>query len=1168
MASIEQLSLSSTATIRIDVADIAGATARQRQLIGDMPPLPGFTCAVHWRGQQGVSGDFYDAWAMPDGRVMLALGDVSGHGIGAAMLTASILKSLRIHRHAVLGASDLMLRVCDEVSQDFIPGDFVTLWLVEITPGGDAVAVSAGHHAAAIIGDGSARRVDGTGPAIGIFRPDRFDGTPFRLEQGDWLCQCSDGVLEASSPSGELFGEERFVQTLVRLRSEGISVQALPRALASTVSAWCGTPSDDLTILVLERKRYSRADVPVHKGRQSDSWTPPPRSLDPKAGDYRLGRVIGTGASGVVHEALQSELGRIVAIKRSLDGDRSDPLRRESVIAAAVEHPNILPVHEVGTDPQLGPFIAMRRPQGMTWRSCIDELGLDRNLEILLAVADAVACAHRNGIIHRDVKPDNVLLGDDGAVYLFDWGIAACTSAATASLRSAVVPPEDGQAVGTPAYMSPEMARGDASSISPASDVYLLGAVLYEILTGAPPHVAPDIATALARAGSGTPLVIDPAEPLASVVHAACAPCPGERPADAHAFRAMFALRRRDRQALLMAQTSARTSEAAGDDLGRHLRALALAEEASRLCPGSTTAEVLASVQLAYAKASLAQGDVALARSLLQPGRHGHRELLAAIALVEEERRRDAARLQELESIGRRTGRQWLRVESHGDWLCSKTTEYRIQDGISTWTGTGRVAVTAPWTCPGDFRMRLRLRCGPNPRAGAGVAFSCVRDVPGVLAGEAYTVVVSASDTVLFREGVRVAATTERRLVPGHWFDLTVTRIGSALDITIDGNGAIRWNDPEPLAGSQRDAIILLGFEGLLSVSSCSVERHGYPEVEDLLTTASRQLGAGRQQTAIDLLDEVISSASGERHQSAVRLRARAVAEAEMARRHAHTADILARGIPGSRLTVRDGKLMAYLPEGCSDLAPLAGLPLGGLSAYKGTINDLAPLVGMPLVHVHLGGQRIRNIAALAELPLQVLDLNDSPCGDLSALSGGCLQELHISKTDVASLAPLRGHPLRHLNANCKLIADISALRGMPLEEAWLGGASGLVRIDALSESPVSRIGLTGTAVADLAPLRGLPLRAAFLNVCQIQDLTPLSGSPLRYLNIGITRVTDLGPLEGCPLEELVITGCDIRSVAAIAGCPLRKLTYGPCVPSDLDRVPRDCQLIYRARRP
>ena len=216
----------------------------------------------------------------------------------------------------------------------------------------------------------------------------------------------------------------------------------------------------------------------------------------------RLGALIGQGGMGEIREAEQVALGRTVAVK-TLRADRRDPgaaldLLREAWVTGALEHPNVVPVHYLGVDDGGRPSIVLKRIEGVEWSRLVhDAAEVERrfgatdllawNVGILVQVLHALRFAHAKGILHRDLKPSNVMIGDYGEVYLLDWGIAvALDDDGTGRFPLAA---NARQLAGTPCYMAPEMlGRDDGPPLSRRTDVYLAGAVLYELVTGKPPH--------------------------------------------------------------------------------------------------------------------------------------------------------------------------------------------------------------------------------------------------------------------------------------------------------------------------------------------------------------------------------------------------------------------------------------------------------------------------------------------------------------------------------------------------------------------------------------------------------------------------------------------------------------------------------------------------------
>lgn len=239
---------------------------------------------------------------------------------------------------------------------------------------------------------------------------------------------------------------------------------------------------------------------------------------------------LGEGGMGLVHAAHDPVLSRSVAIKRpkpDAGGRAASALLAEARTLAALDHPNVVPVHSLGCDADGAPILVMKRVTGRRWSDLLAEKAdLDRDLQIVLEVADAVRYAHARGILHRDVKPDNVMVGEFGEVYLMDWGCAC-------HLDDAVT----NEIVGTPSFMAPEM-LAVGSRIVPATDVFLLGATLHHALTGASRHAGQSIREVLANAWTSPPAEYDPNIPieLGQIVNRACAPRAEDRPASVEAF--------------------------------------------------------------------------------------------------------------------------------------------------------------------------------------------------------------------------------------------------------------------------------------------------------------------------------------------------------------------------------------------------------------------------------------------------------------------------------------------------------------------------------------------------------------------------------------------------------------------------------------------------------
>jgi serine/threonine-protein kinase len=275
---------------------------------------------------------------------------------------------------------------------------------------------------------------------------------------------------------------------------------------------------------------------------------PPARApAGPGGPRFRILRPHARGGLGEVFVARDAELNRDVALKQIQDRHADHPESRarfvlEAEVTGGLEHPGIVPVYGLGHDAEGRPYYAMRFIKGDSLKEAIElfhraegpgrdpgarALELRRLLGRFVDVCNALAYSHSRGVLHRDLKPGNIMLGPYGETLVVDWGLAkplgrSQEGAADGTLRpssgSGLEPTQMGSAVGTPAYMSPEQAAGDLDRLGPASDVYSLGATLYSLLTGRAPVEGADLAETLRRVRAGAiPPVrrVNPAAPQA-----------------------------------------------------------------------------------------------------------------------------------------------------------------------------------------------------------------------------------------------------------------------------------------------------------------------------------------------------------------------------------------------------------------------------------------------------------------------------------------------------------------------------------------------------------------------------------------------------------------------------------------------------------------------------
>ena len=456
----------------------------------------------------------------------------------------------------------------------------------------------------------------------------------------------SEGASDESAGSGEK-GTRRSTHTFERDLTVDFDTNS-PDAVQLD-SQWRGTIDQGAkqghTIRQRDTVTGFRSSLPVKsrfvRERRKNGANTPPTTLA-EVPDYELLDIIGEGGMGVVYAAHQSSIARTVAVKMlkpsaTIRDEQRDKFISEAVVTGELDHPNIVPIYDLGANDQGALFYSMKRVRGTPWDKVLHEKQVDENLGILMRVADAVAFAHAGGVIHRDLKPENVMLGDYGEVLVMDWGLARITP----DFANADAVYQADNLGGTPAYMAPEMATGPVEKINTTSDVYLLGAILYEIIGGKPPHSGRDVMQCLMAAAQNR---IDPVRydgELKNIALMALATEQSDRYATVKDFQAAIRLYQAHSESLVLTAHANQNLQKAreANDYSLFARALYGFQESLTLWKENHRARaLLTETQRDYGRCAFEKGDLDLAASLLDKTNAEQKQLLAQIDAARAER--------------------------------------------------------------------------------------------------------------------------------------------------------------------------------------------------------------------------------------------------------------------------------------------------------------------------------------------------------------------------------------------------------------------------------------------------------------------------------------------------------------------------------------------------
>jgi serine/threonine protein kinase/phage FluMu protein Com len=791
---------------------------------------------------------------------------------------------------------------------------------------------------------------------------------------------------------------------------------------------------------------------------------------------YVLEGEIARGGMGAVLRALDCDIRREVAVKYLLDqADAAKKLRfiEEAQITGQLEHPNIVPIHELGIDSQKRLFFSMKMVKGRSLAQVLDllrkdpaaarEYTLGRLLTILVNVCHALAYAHARGVVHRDLKPANIMLGDFGEVYVMDWGLAKLVGQGAAASAPVAVPAvpaigsppppqaipvsasvsvsgsqtervvtsrsggeaeltQEGSVLGTPVYMPPEQACGQVADVDQRSDVYSLGAILYEMLSLHPP---------VDRGGGMQAILQKVAEGKV--------PLPEERARKAGGRWVPKELSAVAMKALAKEKGDRYPSVSPlRQDLERYL------EGRSVSAKEDTTREMLwkfVKRNKGFSVGTAAALAVLLVVVWLFTAANYRARLRAEeanAAMVEEQRDKrergkksaplflaSAQRSEEGKDLDYALAQVEVALEYDPELAAARLLRAQLLLGRKDVAGAreelGRYLEAKPDDA--DARRLFELCKGGDAEGPSTVAA-----IVDVLARQKMFGLAEH----LTRSKEKAFAISRQR-IEAAWPGL-----GNRL--TLDGDGRL-----------------------ILNFLDCG------NQVSDLTPLTGMRLNSFALSGSVPVVD---------------------------------LAPL--RGMPLASLRLSSSRIR--------DWQPLRGMPLTSLylSHCQPSLTDLELLRGMPLTSLELPqtcGQ-IRDLSPLQEMKLTRLDLtHDVQLRDLSPLRGMPLISLDLGDTRITDLAPLAGMKLTWLHlSNCPEVTDLTPLRGAPLTQLSIESCS---------------------KVKDLSPLRGMKLSVLYLANSGVTDLTPLHDMELVSLSFSPKTVT--GEVDGIrrlkSLNSIGLTG-------------------------------------------
>jgi sigma-B regulation protein RsbU (phosphoserine phosphatase) len=479
-----------------------------------------------------VGGDLFDVFFVDDRNLFICIGDVSGHGIPAAMFMARTIGLMRITAMNTLHPDELLVKINDQLCVGNDSNHFATLFCAFMDVESGRLVYSNGGHCAPMLCKGklAEKLAIPSGTLVGAIPNLSYTAREITLCPGDTLICYTDGVTEARNSAGEEFTEERLGGMIER--ASGQPLEAMMETVRGEVGDFTGIRvlDDDFALLAVRFTARGNSKMEINTIENGAAALPKRR-----LGMFELEGEIGKGAMGTVYSGRDTISGRPVAIKTMKLESNFDPEKKgdaeqrflaEARILTWLDHPGIVTIYDVGHEDGVA-YIAMEFLKGVELSRHIEPgslLPLPKTLDIIARVAEALDYAHEQGVVHRDVKPGNFMYDPvSDVVKVTDFGISKLADGTMTQV---------GVVLGSPFYMSPEQVW--ATGVSGRSDIFSLGTSLYQMVSGEFPFKGkggPDVMYRIVKEPHQDILSINPDLPasLCEVINRALAKKPDDR---------------------------------------------------------------------------------------------------------------------------------------------------------------------------------------------------------------------------------------------------------------------------------------------------------------------------------------------------------------------------------------------------------------------------------------------------------------------------------------------------------------------------------------------------------------------------------------------------------------------------------------------------------------